>query len=249
MLSFDDLINIYEESEIIEDVKKNNNICEKCKIDLVEIYEESIKVCPNCAECTSILITVPNRSDIERCRIKKKYNYKRSTHINDKLKFFMCRKKTTVPEWLMKKIEDRLHNLNILKNEVSHNTLRYILNRFKLPKFYRHIHTIHNKLTGKKSYYISSKELELVNRLFNQIDSVYKYYIPKNRKSFLSYNVVLHKLFNLINRPDIAEHFPLLKGFKTSRMHYHLWKNISKHLDIDRDNEKYIEKYNLDYVI
>ena len=202
------------------------NFCDDCNLDMIEVREESIIACPNCGTFKRTLITVVTYEDTMRCKFKVYRPYKRSSHVDERVKFLLCRRKTKIPNKVLESIKMYIKTLNLTKDEITPKMIRYILKRLDMSNRYRQIYTIHNLITKKKPHHISDVEMDKINQMFEEVEDKYTNLNLDDRKNFLSYNFVLHKLFLKIDRPDIAEQFPLLKGPNKHRWHTLMWRKV-----------------------
>ena len=231
-------MNSKEEAELLrlyEDMteqpeQKPRDCCEDCKIPLITMHDQSIKSCPNCGLSEHIMIQVIDHTDFDRCRYKKYTKYHRSMHLKNILKLLTCRKRMKTLDTILIQIKEYLKVFSMTEQSLSKSLIRNILRRLNLSKYYRYIHTIHSTMTRNKPYHLTDYEIKRINELFQEVEESYNRYKPKNRKSFLSYNFVLNKLFHKIERPDLAYHFPLLIGHKHMRFHNNIWDKICKNI-------------------
>ena len=96
-------------------------------------------------------------------------------------------------------------------------------------KYYQNIYQIHCSITGKKPLFLPQQVEETIIHMFKQIKPVYEKLCPHRRK-FLSYSYVLNKLFHIINMPDVASYFPLLKNEKQLSEHDNIFGQVCEQL-------------------
>jgi len=102
-----------------------------------------------------------------------------------------------------------------------------MLKKHRLSEYYENIMYIYSKITGKPPQHISRDEYELVLKMFTEAEEMYeKKYKPASRNNFLKYTFVLNKIFLTIGRPDIAEHFKLLKSPEKLKQQERVWQKI-----------------------
>jgi len=124
-------------------------------------------------------------------------------------------------------------------NKLTFKHVKKILKRIGHPSHYEHISYIISQLTGKPPPIITKGQYEEVEYRFKQTKEPFKkykhllnvsHYSDEARKSFLNYNYVLHKLFELMSLDDIAKNFSLLKDTNKLINHDRVWKLICRDL-------------------
>ena len=70
-----------------------------------------------------------------------------------------------------------------------------------------------------------------LRKLFQQVETTFVECKPDDRKNFLSYSYVLHKLFELLGNDEYLEFFPLLKSRDKLYQQDQMWKRICNKLN------------------
>ena len=99
-----------------------------------------------------------------------------------------------------------------------------------LQKYYKHIQQVYCDITGREPISISQQTEQKIIKMFRQIEQEYDK-LCLNRGKFLSYSYVLNKLFHMINMPDVANCFPLLKRKKHFLEHEKIFNEICTQLN------------------
>lgn len=206
--------------------------CKNCKTDKVIIYNESIMSCPICGESDDIFIESEMPSQRETYAEKPKYPYKKLAHCTEKINQFLCKGTANIPQEVFTVLEVEITKHNMDKKTVTIKFLETMLKKHRLSDYYENIMFIYSKITGKKPQHISRAEYDLVLRMFKEAEEVYETkYKPANRNNFLKYTFVLNKIFHIIGRPDIAQHFKLLKSPDKLKIQERIWGNICKDMN------------------
>lgn len=199
--------------------------CETCKINKTIIYNDAISYCPQCGVTDILLIEsdVPSHDEI----IKPKYPYKKIGHCIEKLNQFLCKGKANIPHYVMQTLEHEIKKHMIDKNDITINFIESIMKKYKYGDYYENIMFIFNKLTGRVAHTISHDLHESVIEYFKKADQTYEEkYKPSYRNNFLKYTFVLHKIFLIHGRPDIAQYFKLLKSPVILKEQERIWEKI-----------------------
>jgi hypothetical protein len=197
--------------------------------------------CDKCGICTKeSLFGLITPKEIERTgyNITKKISYDKINHLNNILKRFQSQD-STVPK---KVIDDVI--LEIKKNKIqdistiSIKDIKTFLKKLKYNKYYVNSIYILNTIKGTKSFCISQDLQNHIVKMFLQIEEPWQKYKDKDRKNHLSFFYILHKIFHMLNLPEYAEYFPLLKSTEKLRQHETIFKKIIEDL---QKNDKTFE--------
>ena len=67
--------------------------------------------------------------------------------------------------------------------------------------------------------------------MFKQTEEPFSKHCPKERKNFLNYSYVFHKFFEILDMPEFADCFPLLKSRDKLKKADESWEKICKELN------------------
>ena len=96
----------------------------------------------------------------------------------------------------------------------------------QLKKYYEHVNSLVCTFTGVMPNQLDiDTECRLI-QMFKEIQTPFEKYCPKERKNFLSYSYTLHKMCQIIGRPDLLPNFPLLKSREKNYVQDCIWKGI-----------------------
>ena len=197
-----------------EPKKRDHNFCIKCKLRKIVDYERSTLVCMNCGLCEYYPVYVVSYNHTMQYS-RRKCIYKRSDNFKVILNQFFYGGKKLVPDDVMEKIRDEIHDgTNILYNytiPIMIPILECILKRNELTMYKDSIYFIYFKLSGKSFPHITTKEYNLILNVFNVVSSIFDKYKPDGRKSFLNYSFVLKKLLIMLEKVEYDKCIPQLK--------------------------------------
>lgn len=225
----DKYMNIIDDSYISEkNYKINNTICLKCNIDRVLIQSEGIFVCPKCGLIEFIVVDSEKPNYKEPLQETSYFCYKRINHFNEWLSQFQAKESTEIPQFVYDKIiieikKSRITNLALL----TPNKMREMLKKLKFNKYYEHVPHIINKLNGLPPPVMSREIEEKLRSMFREIQEPFMTVCPKDRKNFLSYSYVLHKMCELLGLDEFLSCFPLLKSREKLHNQDLMWKKIT----------------------
>ena len=160
------------------------------------------------------------------------YAYKRLNHFNEWLNQVQGKETTDIPEEVFDSIlaeikKQKIDNIARLTNA----SIRTILKRLKIHKFYEHIPHIINRLNGVPMPNMSPELEEKLRNMFKMIQAPFLKHSPMARKNFLSYSYVLHKFIQLLGHDEYLANFPLLKARDKLHQQDQIWSKICVELN------------------
>ena len=217
--------------EFKEPKKHKRNFCIDCNLEMLIDYQESVLVCTNCGLFTYYPVYVTSYNHPMK-PVRRKCVYKRHDNFKVILNQFFYGGKRVVPDDVMVAIKDEIRNRdNILYNYTIPLTipiLECILKRNKMIKYKNSIYFIYFKLSGVPTPHITTKEYNMILKVFDVVSSIYDKYKPKGRKSFLNYPFVLKKLLIMLGKVEYAKYIPKLKTHSKQKELERLWCLITK---------------------
>ena len=219
-------------NESYSNIIKINNICTTCKTENILIQNEGITVCTNCGNSQDLLIDSEKPNYKDPVNENSYFCYKRINHFNEWLSQFQAKESTEIPEFIYNKIVDEIRKMRIYNlNQLTRDKMRQILKKLKFNKYYEHIPHLINKLSGLPPP-IMSREIENKLRImFKEIQEPFIETCPKDRKNFLSYSYVLHKMCELLGLDEFLTCFPLLKSREKLHNQDIMWRKITQKLN------------------
>ena len=129
-------------------------------------------------------------------------------------------------------IKDEIHDeTNILypyEIPLTIPILECILKRNELSTYKNSIYYIYFKLSGLPTPHITTKEYNMMLKVFDVVSSIYDKYKPNDRKSFLNYSFVLKKLLIMLGKVEYAKYIPQLKTDSKYKELERVWELITK---------------------
>ena len=212
----------------------NTRICEICSQEKMISHSEGSAICITCGNAQPILIASEKPGYKEPVPENSYFAYKRINHFKEWLAQFQAKETTEVPQHVYDLIlielkKSRVQNLATLKPE----TIRGYLKKLRLNKYYEHIPQIINKLNRLPPPIISREIEEKLCSMFHEIQKPFKECCPSNRKNFLSYSYVLHKMTVLLGLDEFKTCFNLLKSREKLKQQDIIWRCICHNLSWD----------------
>ena len=90
------------------------------------------------------------------------------------------------------------------------------------------IYYIYFKLCGLPIPPITTKEYNMMLKVFDVVSTIYDKYKPKGRKSFLNYSFVLKQILILLGKVEYAKYIPQLKTHSKQKELERVWCLITK---------------------
>lgn len=115
--------------------------------------------------------------------------------------------------------------------ELTPKKLRAILKKLKLNRYYEHLIHLLSKLTGLDIPHLDPEVEDKIRMMFKLIQPFFLKHAPKTRKNFLSYNYVLRKCVELLERDEYLPLFPTLKSRQKNFEQDLIWEKICRSLN------------------
>ena len=217
--------------EFKEPKKHKRNFCIDCNLEMLIDYQESVLVCTKCGVFEYYSVHVSSYNHTMRYS-RRKCIYKRSDNFKVVLNQFFYGGKRVVPDDVMEMIKDEIHDeTNILYNytiPLMIPILECILKRNELTRYKDSIYFIYFKLSGVHTPHITTKEYNMILKVFDVVSTIYDKYKPKGRKSFLNYPFVLKQILIMLGKVEYAKYIPKLKTHSKQKELERLWCLITK---------------------
>ena len=218
--------------EVYKEPKKHDRyFCMVCKLRKTVDYKRSILTCTKCGvfEYYPVYVSSYNHT-VQPSR--RKCIYKRYDNFKVILNQFFYGGKRVVPDDVMVAIKDEIHDeTNVLYNytiPITIPILECILKRKGLTIYKNSIYYIYFKLSGLPTPHITTKEYNMMLKVFDVVSSIYDKYKPNDRKSFLNYSFVLKKLLIMLGKVEYAKYIPPLKTHSKQKELERVWELITK---------------------
>ena len=207
------------ECELNGEEHKEPKICDRyfcmfCKLRKTVDYERSILTCTKCGVFEYYPVYVSSYNHTMQPS-RRKCIYKRYDNFKVILNQFFYGGKRVVPDDVMVVIKDEIHDeTNILypyEIPLMIPILECILKRNELSTYKDSIYYIYFKLSGLPTPHITTKEYNMMLKVFNVVSTIYEKYKPNGRKSFLNYLFVLKQILIMRGMDRYAKYIPKLK--------------------------------------
>ena len=200
--------------EYKEPKKRDHYFCMGRKLRKTVDYERSILTCTKCGVFEYYPVYVSSYNHTMQPS-RRKCIYKRYDNFKVILNQFFYGGKRVVPDDVMVAIKDEIHDeTNILypyEIPLTIPILECILKRNGLLTYKNRIYYIYFKLSGLPTPHITTKEYNIMLKVFDVVSSIYDKYKPNDRKSFLNYSFVLKKPLIMLGKVEYAKYIPQLK--------------------------------------
>ena len=213
-------------------------ICTMCEIEKTLIQSEGCYVCTKCGEVEHVIIESEILNHRDTANEKPRTPYKKQTHLSETLNQFQAKESTEISPKIyndiiieLKKMKISNEDLIDIKYSKAKILIKQILKKLRYSAYYEHVPFILSKITNKPAPTISRETEELVKKMFKQTDEPFEKFCPKDRKNYLNYSYFFHKIFEILEMPEFADCFPLLKSRDKLKKADNTWEKICIYLD------------------
>ena len=214
-----------------EPKKRDRYFCMGCKLRKTVDYERSILTCTKCGVFEYYPDYVSSYNHMMQPS-KRKCIYKRYDNFKVILNQFFYGGKMVVPDDVMVAINDEIrYETNILypyEIPLTVPILDCILKRNELLTYKDSIYYIYFKLSGLPTPHITTKEYNMVLKVFDVVSSIYDKYKLNHRKSFLNYPFILKQILIMMGMGQYAKYIPKLKTYSKQKELERVWELITK---------------------
>ena len=200
------------------------NMCKNCNTEMLISSSDGLMVCVRCGSAVHIVVESTKPCYKEPIPENSYFAYKRINHFKEWLSQFQAKESTTIPQDVYDHVlieikKAQIQNLATLKPA----TIRGFLKKLRMNKYYEHTAQIINKLNHIPPPVINRDIEEKLCSMFMEIQEPFEECAPVNRKNFLSYSYVLHKMTEIIGLVEFSNCFSLLKSREKLKQQDRIW--------------------------
>jgi len=224
--------NVDNEIYNINDFMISTDICTQCKQGELIVYEEDgIIMCNQCSQVLEYIIDSSKPSNKEIPNEVSYTAYIRLNHFKEILSQFQAKETTYIDPAVIEAIKNRIKKERIKDiQEIDNVTMREILKRIRLNKYFEHIQYI-NSLLGIKPPTMSEELINTLCVLFIELQEPWALYCPQSRTNFFNYTYTLYQLCVLLDQKQYLPYIPMLKDLTKQKEQDMIWKKMCQHLD------------------
>lgn len=224
--------NVDNEIYNINDFMISTDICTQCKQGELIVYEEDgIIMCNQCSQVLEYIIDSSKPSNKEIPNEVSYTAYIRLNHFKEILSQFQAKETTYIDPTVIEAIKNRIKKERIKDiQEIDNVTMREILKRIRLNKYFEHIQYI-NSLLGIKPPTMSEELINTLCVLFIELQEPWALYCPQSRTNFFNYTYTLYQLCVLLDQKQYLPYIPMLKDLTKQKEQDMIWKKMCQHLD------------------
>lgn len=210
-------------------------ICQACDLNLEKtlIQLEGCYVCKNCGDFEYVSTENEFQNHKEITTEKQKYPYKKINHLKEKLNQFQSKESADIPDKICSIIRTDLRRAKIRQSECLPRDITKILKKHRLTSYYEHLQQIYCKISGSTPITLQREVEETIINMFQSMQESFRKHCPATRSNFLSYSYVLNKCFRILNMPEHAKYFNLLKSKDKLREQDIIWNKICRDMGWD----------------
>ena len=234
-----DLVNLYLTKFDKENTYNHYNlnvhikeiICQTCNVHYD--FEDGFLSCKECGHTLHglHLPTELSYKELQEYDYKPRFSYCKQSHFDDWIKRFTSRENRVIPESIILKVileakKDRIIDLN----DLTEKKVKLYLKKLGLNDYYDNVISIINRINKRDPFRLTPEIENKLKTMFQQIQEPFVKHKPASRKNFLSYSYTLHQFFKILNLPEFAEYFVLLKSNDKLRQQDDIFKEIVQDL-------------------
>lgn len=222
----------HDRTKELEAEEVSTDTCLDCKDEQL-VHDPEGLVCTHCGRVYPMFeMGINNLTFDQRINdITPVYKYMRRNHYIEWLAKLQAKELTDIPEQVINALKVELKKARIMDASlITPKKVKELLKKLKFSKYYEHVPSITNMLTGKAAPKFSVQLEARLRQMFEEIQEPFELYRPKDRSNFLSYGYVLYKFCELLEEDEYLPYLPLLKSFQKLHAQDMIWKQITNHL-------------------
>ena len=209
--------------EHVKAIEINYNKCPNCNLYIRD------KVCIECGYCDDSVQYGNDLSykELQDYEYKSQFTYHKESHLMDWIRRFTAQENITIPQEIIDQVlleakKERITDVTLITQE----RVKKYLKKLGHSKYFDNIINIVNRIQGRPRFNLSTEIQNKLVSMFNQIQEPFRKFKGSERKNFLSYSYVLHKFFLILDLPEFAKYFFLLKSNDKLRQQDEVFKKI-----------------------
>jgi hypothetical protein len=216
----------------IQDFIVSTDVCNRCNQGELIVYDEDgVIMCNQCSQVLEYIIDSSKPSNKEMPNEVSYTAYIRLNHFKEILSQFQAKETTHIDPAVIEAIKNRIKKERIKDiQEIDNITMREILKRIRLNKYFEHIQYI-NSLLGIKPPTMSEELINTLCVLFIELQEPWALYCPQSRTNFFNYTYTLYQLCVLLDQKQYLPYIPMLKDLTKQKEQDMIWKKMCQHLD------------------
>ena len=126
-----------------------DDVCEICGEEIIPLLTDALIICNNCGN-QEVLLIEQNRPLLKhKSKENQHFSYKRINHFREWCNQVQGKESTDIPDEVFEKILNELKKEKITDTKtLTYKTMRCILKKLKINKYYEHINYIINRING-----------------------------------------------------------------------------------------------------
>ena len=225
-----DIVNSYMSyinPNYIQELEPVSNLCKTCNVPFSD--KNGFACCILCGNTTTT-VHVANELGYKEAQdfdFRQAFQYQKSSHLDDWIRRFQSKENKEIPQSILDQVlleahKERVTDLNLLTEE----KVKSYLKKLNLNTYYGNVICIINKLNKRPPFTLTPEIEKKIKTMFNQIQKPFEKFKNTERVNLLSYSYLIHQFFLILDLPEFAKYFTLLKNNEKLRQHDEIFKKI-----------------------
>jgi hypothetical protein len=209
-------------------IKRKTDRCDKpeCLGQMITNQDEGKIICCKCGKIGPMIMDIEKTGSKDTGGDKVPYAYKRQNHLKEILTQIQAQQVVEILDEDLQAIKMYIKQKRLRITEIDYIKMKKILKNLGMDRHYEHTSYILFRVCKIKPPQFAREAVQEVERRFAACQKPFYIYKPPDRKNFLSYSYVLHKLFEMIGYHEYCQYFRLLKNKKKLMLQEDIWKKI-----------------------
>lgn len=212
-------------------VQKHHSHCLVCGSKSLSNHEGALS-CENCGMTfqTVHLADELGYKESQERDFRTQFTYKKETHLDDWIRRFESKENKEIPQEVLDKVIIEAHKERTKLMNLTEKQVKKYLKKLELNDYYDNVITIINRINKRPPFILTQEIKQKIRTMFQQIQAPFEKYKNPGRSNMLSYSFILHHFMKILDLPEFAEYFFLLKNAEKLRAQDETFKKIVQEL-------------------
>ena len=222
---------IFIDHDYVGAPKKHHSHCLECFSKNLSNHEGAL----SCADCGMTFTTVHLADELgyketQERDFRTQFTYKKETHLDEWLRRFESKENKEIPQEVLDKVIIEAHKERTKLINLTEKQVKKYLKKLELNDYYDNVITIINRINKRPPFILTQEIKQKIRTMFQQIQVPFEKYKNPGRSNMLSYSFILHHFMKILDLPEFAEYFFLLKNAEKLRAQDETFKKIVQEL-------------------
>jgi hypothetical protein len=225
-----------------EPTLQNINECPNCHIPFeYDDFEDDTVTIEYCSGCNATHMSSKAQYSLSyesETKIVQPYRYKRITHLRERMLNCFALKMVNFPDTIQEDIVKELEKQSLAPSHITLEWVEGVMKLYGYNQYVKYATYLYKNIGGHFEHSVDLPLQQKIELMFHQVEDCFLEIrntainpLQKTRKSLFSYPYILKQILLLLDRPELAQYFKLLKNNKKVREFDEIWEKICERME------------------